>query len=184
MGEVYGTFGLEFSMALSTRPEGYLGELELWNKAEVGAGGRGGGGDCRGKGVGAPSLTHPGCRSGDARPMPPYACACLACACRCVCPPQAALTDALKSTGLAWTLNEGDGAFYGPKIDITVYDALKRKFQCATVQLDFQLPIRWEGHSVPEGLPGTHSWPGTQFPVFPAGANRLPDTDAYPSKAY
>ena len=42
----------------------------------------------------------------------------------------------------AWVLNPGDGAFYGPKIDITVYDALRRKFQCATVQLDFQLPIR------------------------------------------
>ena len=40
-------------------------------------------------------------------------------------------------------LNEADGAFYGPKIDITVYDALRRKFQCATVQLDFQLPIRF-----------------------------------------
>lgn len=39
--------------------------------------------------------------------------------------------------------NPGDGAFYGPKIDITVYDALMRKFQCATVQLDFQLPIRF-----------------------------------------
>ncbi len=37
-----------------------------------------------------------------------------------------------------------DGAFYGPKIDITVYDALRRKFQCATVQLDFQLPIRFD----------------------------------------
>lgn len=41
-------------------------------------------------------------------------------------------------------LNPADGAFYGPKIDITVFDALKRKFQCATVQLDFQLPIRFE----------------------------------------
>ena len=40
-------------------------------------------------------------------------------------------------------MNPGDGAFYGPKIDITVYDALKRKFQCATMQLDFQLPIRF-----------------------------------------
>ena len=40
-------------------------------------------------------------------------------------------------------MNEGDGAFYGPKIDITVYDALRRKFQCATVQLDFQLPLRF-----------------------------------------
>ena len=40
-------------------------------------------------------------------------------------------------------LNPADGAFYGPKIDITVFDALRRKFQCATVQLDFQLPIRF-----------------------------------------
>ena len=39
-------------------------------------------------------------------------------------------------------LNPADGAFYGPKIDITVFDALRRKFQCATIQLDFQLPIR------------------------------------------
>ena len=37
----------------------------------------------------------------------------------------------------------GDGAFYGPKIDITISDALKREFQCATIQLDFQLPIRF-----------------------------------------
>jgi threonyl-tRNA synthetase len=41
-------------------------------------------------------------------------------------------------------LNKADGAFYGPKIDITVFDALKRKFQCATIQLDFQLPIRFD----------------------------------------
>lgn len=39
-----------------------------------------------------------------------------------------------------WELNEGDGAFYGPKIDIEISDALKRDFQCATIQLDFQLP--------------------------------------------
>jgi threonyl-tRNA synthetase len=55
---------------------------------------------------------------------------------------EAALEEALNSTGRPWVMNPGDGAFYGPKIDITVYDALKRKFQCATVQLDFQLPIR------------------------------------------
>jgi threonyl-tRNA synthetase len=41
-------------------------------------------------------------------------------------------------------MNEGDGAFYGPKIDITVFDALRRKFQCATIQLDFQLPNRFD----------------------------------------
>lgn len=43
-----------------------------------------------------------------------------------------------------WVLNEGDGAFYGPKIDIAISDALKREFQCATIQLDFQLPERFK----------------------------------------
>jgi len=42
-----------------------------------------------------------------------------------------------------WSLNPGDGAFYGPKIDITIRDALHRSFQCATIQLDFQLPERF-----------------------------------------
>jgi threonyl-tRNA synthetase len=89
LGEVYGIFGLEYTLALSTRPEGYLGEIEQWNAAED------------------------------------------------------ALKGALDGCGRPWELNPADGAFYGPKIDITVYDALKRKFQCATVQLDFQLPIRF-----------------------------------------
>ncbi|CAM6092657.1 unnamed protein product [Calypogeia fissa] len=56
---------------------------------------------------------------------------------------EAALAEALNSFGKPWEINPGDGAFYGPKIDITVFDALKRKFQCATIQLDFQLPIRF-----------------------------------------
>ncbi|BGO90354.1 hypothetical protein NBRC10512_001784 [Rhodotorula toruloides] len=43
-----------------------------------------------------------------------------------------------------WVIDEGDGAFYGPKIDITIQDALRRKHQCATIQLDFQLPQRFE----------------------------------------
>ncbi|KAI0050277.1 tars protein [Auriscalpium vulgare] len=42
-----------------------------------------------------------------------------------------------------WELNPGDGAFYGPKIDITIRDALRRSYQCATIQLDFQLPERF-----------------------------------------
>lgn len=44
---------------------------------------------------------------------------------------------------MKWALNPGDGAFYGPKIDITIMDALRRQHQCATIQLDFQLPIRF-----------------------------------------
>ncbi len=42
-----------------------------------------------------------------------------------------------------WKLNPGDGAFYGPKIDISLTDALRRSHQCATIQLDFQLPQRF-----------------------------------------
>jgi len=54
-----------------------------------------------------------------------------------------ALQDALKEKGLAYDVNEGDGAFYGPKIDIKLKDALKRKWQCATIQCDFALPKRF-----------------------------------------
>ncbi|KAI9205849.1 tars protein [Polychytrium aggregatum] len=50
------------------------------------------------------------------------------------------LRRVLDDFGRPWSINPGDGAFYGPKIDITITDALKRKFQCATLQLDFQLP--------------------------------------------
>ena len=75
LDDVYEVFGLEYEMALSTRPEGYLGELDVWNKAED------------------------------------------------------ALKGALNRSGREWKLNEGDGAFYGPKIDITVVDALRRRFQ-------------------------------------------------------
>jgi len=89
MDSVYATFGLTYEANLSTRPEGFLGEPALWDRAE------------------------------------------------------GALTAALDAFGKPWALNPGDGAFYGPKIDITVFDALRRKFQCATVQLDFQLPIRF-----------------------------------------
>ncbi|KAG7592078.1 Anticodon-binding [Arabidopsis thaliana x Arabidopsis arenosa] len=54
------------------------------------------------------------------------------------------LEKALDNFGKPWVINKGDGAFYGPKIDITVSDAMKRKFQCATLQLDFQLPARFK----------------------------------------
>ncbi|XP_045461796.1 threonine--tRNA ligase 1, cytoplasmic isoform X1 [Harmonia axyridis] len=86
---VYSIFGFTFNLVLSTRPEKYLGEVEMWNQAEK------------------------------------------------------ALADSLDGFNAPWTINPGDGAFYGPKIDITVTDALKRQHQCATIQLDFQLPIRF-----------------------------------------
>jgi len=57
---------------------------------------------------------------------------------------EAQLKETMDAFGKPWSLNEGDGAFYGPKIDITVTDALKRRHQCATIQLDFQLPNQFE----------------------------------------
>ncbi|PNS21347.1 Threonine--tRNA ligase, cytoplasmic [Sphaceloma murrayae] len=87
---VYGNFGFTFKMKLSTRPEGHLGDVATWDKAEA-------------------QLTK-------------------------------ALDRFTSEGGSKWELNPGDGAFYGPKIDITISDALKREFQCATIQLDFQLP--------------------------------------------
>ena len=54
------------------------------------------------------------------------------------------LKDALDALGLPYTINEGDGAFYGPKIDFHLVDCLGRTWQCATIQLDFQLPQRFE----------------------------------------
>lgn len=58
---------------------------------------------------------------------------------------EAQLREALnKFKGSDWELNEGDGAFYGPKIDITISDALKRDFQCATIQLDYQAPSNFK----------------------------------------
>ncbi len=55
-----------------------------------------------------------------------------------------ALMSALRDSGLPFEINEGDGAFYGPKIDIKLKDALDRKWQCATIQCDFTLPERFD----------------------------------------
>lgn len=57
---------------------------------------------------------------------------------------EASLKEALNASGRPWSLNEGDGAFYGPKIDIRLVDAMGRKHQTATIQLDFQLPERFQ----------------------------------------
>lgn len=88
--QTYGLFGVEYHLEFSTRPDDYLGELELWNQAE------------------------------------------------------AALKEALDASGKEYKINEGDGAFYGPKIDIHLRDGLGRSWQCATIQLDFQLPRRFD----------------------------------------
>jgi len=55
-----------------------------------------------------------------------------------------ALTNALNVKALNYEINEGDGAFYGPKIDISLTDALGRQWQCATIQCDFNLPERFD----------------------------------------
>jgi len=82
-------FHFDYSLALSTRPEKFMGDKKLWDKAEK------------------------------------------------------LLAKTLDKQGMPYTVNEGDGAFYGPKIDIGIKDALGREWQLATIQLDFQLPLRF-----------------------------------------
>jgi threonyl-tRNA synthetase len=53
------------------------------------------------------------------------------------------LKEVLEELKRPWKINPGDGAFYGPKIDIYIMDVLGRRHQCATIQLDFQLPVRF-----------------------------------------
>lgn len=57
---------------------------------------------------------------------------------------ETALENVLNNLGYPYKINEGDGAFYGPKIDIHIKDAIQRSHQCATVQLDFQLPDKFD----------------------------------------
>ena len=88
--EIYSVFGFnEVKVYLSTRPEKYIGALDIWNHAEE------------------------------------------------------SLQNALNESGIAFQINEGDGAFYGPKIDFVVKDSLKRNWQLGTIQLDFSMPTRF-----------------------------------------
>ncbi len=84
------TFNFDYSLALSTRPDKFMGKIEDWSKAEK------------------------------------------------------VLEAVLKKSKIKYKINKGDGAFYGPKIDIVVKDSLKREWQLATIQLDMQLPQRFE----------------------------------------
>lgn len=61
-----------------------------------------------------------------------------------------ALADALDAAGLEWELQEGEGAFYGPKIEFSLRDSIGRVWQCGTLQLDFNLPNRLEAHYINE----------------------------------
>ncbi|MEK6853719.1 MAG: threonine--tRNA ligase [Nanoarchaeota archaeon] len=84
------TFKFEFKTKLSTRPEKFMGDLQLWDVAEK------------------------------------------------------ALEGALKASKLKYEVKQGEGAFYGPKIDFDVRDAIGRDWQLATIQLDFQMPLKME----------------------------------------
>lgn len=86
--EVYKTFGVSYRAELSTRPDDFMGDIEVWNQAEK---------DLR------------------------------------------EILDETYGEG-GYEVNEGDGAFYGPKIDLQIKDAIGREWQCGTIQLDFQLP--------------------------------------------
>lgn len=90
LDRMYSTFGLNFHLELSTRPEKSIGNDEQWEMATNG------------------------------------------------------LESALKKYGREYKINEGDGAFYGPKIDVHIEDALERTWQCGTVQLDMSLPERFD----------------------------------------
>lgn len=63
---------------------------------------------------------------------------------------ETALKNVLDAKGIEYRLNEGDGAFYGPKIDFHILDALKRSWQCGTIQLDFQMPEKFDLNYVGE----------------------------------
>lgn len=86
--DIYTRLGFKYNISLSTRPDKYMGEIELWNAAENEL--------------------------------------------------MAALSE------FEYTIKSGDGAFYGPKIDVMIKDATDREHQCGTIQLDFQLPLRFE----------------------------------------
>ena len=89
--ELLDAFGFNnYSIALSTRPEKYVGEAMMWDHATD------------------------------------------------------SLRKAIESRGLTYTIDEGGGAFYGPKIDLNIQDALNRDWQCTTVQFDFNLPERFD----------------------------------------
>ena len=90
VNEIYGIFGFEYKVELSTRPDNSMGSDEQWELAE------------------------------------------------------GALKKVLQDLNIDYELNEGDGAFYGPKIDFHIKDCLGRSWQCGTVQLDFQMPERFD----------------------------------------
>jgi threonyl-tRNA synthetase len=100
---------------------------------------------------------------------------------------EAQLTKALEafkeSSGTPWELNPGDGAFYGPKIDVTISDALKREFQCATIQLDFQLPQQFNLEFRTDEQAGPVAKDAEKAAPKDAAAKELPIRSAAPAAA-
>lgn len=94
--KMYGVFGLEYHVELSTRPENSMGSDELWEISTN------------------------------------------------------ALREAIETAGVPYQINEGDGAFYGPKLDFHVQDSLGRTWQCGTIQMDMQLPERFDVNYIGE----------------------------------
>lgn len=94
--KMYGVFGLEYHVELSTRPENSMGSDELWEISTN------------------------------------------------------ALREAIEAAGVPYQINEGDGAFYGPKLDFHVQDSLGRTWQCGTIQMDMQLPERFDVNYIGE----------------------------------
>jgi len=86
---------------------------------------------------------------------------------------------AAAKSGVAWELNPGDGAFYGPKIDIAVLDCLNRSWQCATIQLDFQQPINFSlEYQTAEGAHHHEKKEEAKPAAAPAPAAEAPAADA------
>jgi threonyl-tRNA synthetase len=70
-------------------------------------------------------------------------------------------------------INAGDGAFYGPKIDFDILDAIGRTWQCATIQLDYQMPARFELKYTAPTTPSTGRWSSTgRFSAVSSGSSR------------
>ena len=74
------------------------------------------------------------------------------------------LKNAITDMGKDFTINEGDGAFYGPKLDFHLADSLGRTWQCGTIQLDSQLPERFELEYVGEDEMCIRDSPSIDFP--------------------
>ena len=137
LDEVYTVLGFNFYLKLSTRPESALGDIATWNEAERRLT------DALNAYCDIPAPVPDPYKEGETfvydGTIPSLKRL------------KAAAAKAQKSDSSTWKgpkhtpweLNAGDGAFYGPKIDIVVEDALKRRHQCATIQLDFQLPQRF-----------------------------------------